>query len=798
MPLPIEEVLPEVIDAAREGPVVLVAPPGAGKTTRVPPALVDEGIAGRGAVWVVQPRRVAARAVARRIASERGSGLGEEVGYHVRFDKKAGSACRIVAVTEGILLRRLQADPFLEGVGAVVFDEFHERRLGSDLALALCRELVEEVRDDLALVVMSATMDPEPVAAWLGARVVHSEGRAYPVTVERLPRHDADHRPSAVADRVAWGVRRALEQLGGEGDVLTFLPGVRTIQWTAERLVELPVEVVPLYGALSAAEQDRALRPGEGQRVVLATNLAETSLTVPGVRAVVDSGLAKVVHHDPTTGLDRLVTERISLASADQRSGRAGRVAEGWALRLWTEREERAMAAELAPEVARLELAGTVLQVLAWGQHPDRFGWFQAPPAHHVAQALALLEDLGAVGHGALTPRGQQLVNLPLHPRLGGLLLRARMLGHGADGAWLAAMLSEGEGRGRSVPSEGASPSDLVDRLDHLWARGQRPVRERVGRVARRLEGATRSVPTVEEVGRDEALGRAVLAGWPDRVARRREPGGERARMVGGKGVVQRGSAVQAELFVAVEVQPDGADAIVRQASAVDRSWLPTEEAVVSELVDGRVSARSVVRYRDLELGSHPAPIDPVGAAEALAAWGLRHVEEVQPREGAWPQLLARVRACHRWDERVPAVGDELLAELLPVVCRGCRSVGQVRRADWVGALRDVLGWPVWQRVEALAPVRVSLPRGRSAKVDWSGERPVVRARIQEFLGMADTPRVGEGREPVLLHLLAPNQRVQQITDDLRGFWAGSYRDVRKDLRGRYPKHAWPEDPTRM
>ena len=794
--LPIDEVLSDVIDAVSAGPVVLVAPPGAGKTTRVPPTLVDRGEV-EGQVWVVQPRRVAARAVARRIAAERGERVGDEVGYHVRFDRRVSDRSRIVAVTEGILLRKLQADPFLEGIGAVVFDEFHERRLGSDLALGLCRELVREVRDDLRLVVMSATMDPAPVATWLDARVVHSEGRAYPVTLERLLRPDDRADPAGIADLVAWGVRRALDEVGGRGDVLAFLPGVRTIQWTAERLADLPVEVVPLYGALSPVEQDRALRPGDGQRVVLATNLAETSLTVPGVRAVVDSGWAKVMHHDPTTGLDQLVTERISLASADQRSGRAGRVAEGWALRLWTEREERALAAALAPEVERLELAGTLLQLLAWGQAPAAFPWLQAPPDHHVAAGLDLLEQLGAVERGTITGRGRRLASLPLHPRLGRLLLEAHRLGHGAEGAQLAAWLSERGGGGRRREAGGHTPSDLVDGLQAFLSNGPRGARAAVRKVAERLQRAVARDPvTHADVGRDEALGRAVLAAWPDRVARRREPGSSRARMVGGKGVVQEGSSVRSELFVAVEVQPGGADAVVRQASAVDEAWLTTEERVVGQLVDGVVSARRVRTYCDLELASHPAPFDPDEAVHALVAWGEGHLDDVVPSDGSFPQLLARARLARRFDERVPAIDDDLLCTLLPVTCRGCRSLAQVRRADWVGALRDQLGWPVWQRIEALAPPRIRLPRGRSAAVDYLGERPVVRVRIQEVLGLVTTPRVGEGAEPVLLHLLAPNQRVQQITDDLEGFWRGSYRDVRKELRGRYPKHAWPEDPT--
>jgi len=780
--LPIDEVLPEVIGRSSEGPVVLVAPPGAGKTTRVPPALLSE-VAGE--VWLVEPRRVAARAAARRIAREQGCRLGDAVGYQVRFDRKRGPHTRLVAVTEGILLRRLQADPFLEGIDAVVFDEFHERRLDADLGLALVQALRRELREELRVVVMSATLDPGPVAEWLGGAVVHSEGRAYPVEVRHLPRPDERR----VADRVADGVREALAH---PGDVLAFLPGVRDILHTAERLVRVDAEVLPLYGALSPADQDKVLTPGAGRRVVLATNLAESSLTVPGVRSVVDSGLAKQLQHDAGTGLDRLETVRIPLDSADQRAGRAGREAPGLCLRLWTERQTQALAARQVPEIARLDLAGPALQLLAWGEDPRSFAWFEAPPAHHLEAAMELLGLLGAVEGGRLTARGKALAELPLHPRLGQLLLEAATRGHGEEGAWVAALLSERDPL-RGAVGVGVSGSDLLDRVDALrGGAGHRGAREALKRVASRL---VRLAPRGGARGeRAEAVGRAVLAAWPDRVVCRREAGSPRGVMVGGKGVVQEGSAVRDRLFVAVDVQP-GPEAVVRQASAVEESWLPLEERVVSELVKGKVAARRVVAYRDLELSSHPAPVDRADAAQALVAWGEAHLDALLPVTDAWAQLRGRLAAAQRHDARYPDVDDAWLRTLLPVVCRRCRSAAQVRQADWAGAVRDALGWPLWSRLEQLVPERVKLPRGRSAKVDWSGPRPVVKVRIQHVLGLHDTPKVGGGREPVLLHLLAPNQRVQQITDDLAGFWAGSYHEVRKQLRARYPKHAWPEHP---
>jgi ATP-dependent helicase HrpB len=618
----------------------------------------------------------------------------------------------------------------------------------------------------------------------MGGVGVHSEGRAYPVDVHYLPR--PDERP--VADVVADGVRRALRH---DGDVLAFLPGARSIRWTAERLAGCGAEVVPLYGALSADAQDRALRPGAGRRVVLATNLAESSLTVPGVRTVVDAGWVKQLEHDPGTGLDRLRRVRIPVDSADQRAGRAGREAPGRCLRLWTERQQAAMAPRQLPEVARLDLAGPALQLLAWGDDPSTFAWFEVPPEHHLDAALELLDRLGARHQGRITATGRQLAALPLHPRLGVLLVEAARRGHAELGAWAAALLSERDPL--SGPPEGPSTgSDLLDRVEAVRAgQGRGGARQAVAQVAKRLVGLA---PRPEErVDADEALGRAVLAAWPDRVVRRRDDG-VRGRMVGGKGVSLERSRVRSELLVAVDASP-GSEAEVRVASPVRAAWLPTEERVVAELVGTKVSARRVVAYGDLELSSHPAPVDRRAAGQALERWGHDHPQAVQPTGEGWSQLLGRLRWARGHDQRLPEVDDELIRSLLPLVCAGKRSVAEVQSADWVGALRDTLGWPLFQRLQQLAPERIDLPKGRSAALDWSGPRPVLAVQLQRLLGLRRTPRVGDGREPVLLHLLAPNRRVAQITDDLEGFWTGSYAEVRKQLRARYPKHAWPEDP---
>jgi ATP-dependent helicase HrpB len=789
-PLPIDEVLPDVVAAVRRaGAAVIVAPPGAGKTTRVPPALLGE-VAGQ--IWVVQPRRVAARAAARRMAAERGEPVGRTVGFQVRFDRVGGVDTRIWVVTEGILLRRLQQDPLLDGVGAVLLDEVHERSLDGDLALAFLRE-VREARPELVVVAMSATVAPGPLAGFLSsgggaAPVIVSEGRTFPVQVAHIDHPD----PRPVEDTVADGVRRVLAE--SDGEVLAFLPGVREIRRASERLAGFDVDVVPLYGDLPPEVQDRALAPGPRRRVVLATNVAETSVTVPGVRIVVDGGLARRPRRDPGTGLDRLDTVAISRASADQRAGRAGRTAPGRALRLWTEREHRARDDFDPPEVQRVDLTGPVLQLMAWGADPRRFGWFEPPPAEAVESALALLADLGAVDPaGGLTALGQTLAGLPLHPRLGRMLVVGAELGHAADAALAAAILAERDvGRRADV----ASGSDVLDRVDDVRA-GRADGRAAL-RVARQLERLVRDGGGA--VGGEEALGRAVLAGWPDRVVRRRTPDSDRGRMVGGRGVrLDPASAVTAaELFVAVSAadEPGEPDARVRVASAVERSWL-TEDVAVEVGWDAEadaVRARRVHRYRDLVLASHPTRVDGEAAARCLAEVAARDPEAAMPASEGFQSLRARLRFLEARDGERWAID---WAGVAAEVCRGCGSLAALRRADWVGATRDALGWVQWQELQRRAPERVAVPSGRSVALDWgaAGGEPVLAVRIQELFGARDTPTVDDGRVRVKLHLLAPNGRPQQITDDLGGFWVRTWPEVRKELRARYPKHAWPEDP---
>lgn len=801
--LPVDAVLPDVVAALRSAPAVIVtAPPGSGKTTRVPPALLDAGVAP-GKVLLLQPRRAAARMVARRIAWERGGAVGQEVGYAVRFDKKVSAATRLEVLTEGLLNRRIQADPFLEGVGVVVLDEVHERSIHTDLALALVAEVQREARDDLKLVVMSATLDPGPLRRFLGegTRVVHAEGRTYPVDV------GFDERPDErrLGARVAGAVRGALAA-SGEGHVLAFLPGVKEIAWTAEALGRVDgVDVLPLHGRLPATEQDRALAPSARRKVVLSTNLAETSVTLDGVRAVVDSGLARVPVHDPATGLTRLETQPISRASADQRAGRAGRTGPGRCHRLWTLNTHNLRPGFLVPEIQRADLSPLVLEVLAWGRDPADFGWFEAPPAAAVGRAMGLLRQLGAVDDAGLTALGRALAALPLHPRLGRVVLAGQASGCLRAAAGAAALATEADPWARDRGAlQAAAEDDLLGRLARIdGARsGADPralarvcaVRDQLMRVVGGGRGGDPADPAVLD---------ALVAGFPDRVGLRRDGGGRRYQLAGGSGAALpphgSGAAPACLIAVALQGQGRGAEALIRVAAPLDPARLPATEAVEVSWDAARegVVAERVLRFGALVLRSRPAdaPPDAERAAALLAEHAGKDLERALAPSDAARALQHRVAFLRRVrpDLGLPDLGD--LRGLLPGLCVGLRSLRQLRALDLGRALRDQLDWQQRQAVETLAPTHLTLPTGRSAAVcyDPPDQPPVVRARIQQMFGCERSPQVAG--EAVVMHLLAPNNRPTQVTGDLAGFWRGSYADVRKDLRGRYPKHAWPEDP---
>lgn len=801
--LPVDAVLDDVVAALRSSPSVIVtAPPGSGKTTRVPPALLDAGVAP-GKVLLLQPRRAAARMVARRIAWERGGSVGQEVGYAVRFDKKVSGATRLEVLTEGLLNRRIQADPFLDGVGVVVLDEVHERSIHTDLALALVAEVQREARDDLKLVVMSATLDPAPLRRFLGeeTRVVRAEGRTYPVEVAFEARPD-ERRLGA---RMAGAVRRALDA-ETEGHVLAFLPGVKEIAWTAEALGRVEgVDVLPLHGRLPAREQDRALAPSERRKVVLSTNLAETSVTLDGVRAVVDSGLARVPVYDAATGLTRLETQPISRASADQRAGRAGRTGPGRCHRLWTINTHNLRPGFLVPEIQRADLSPLVLEVLAWGKHPGAFGWFEAPPAAAVGRAMTLLRQLGAVDASGLTALGRELAALPLHPRLGRVVLAGQVAGCLRAAAGAAALATEPDPWSRDRGGlRAAAEDDLLGRLSRLdGARSGadpraldrvRAVRDQLMRVVGGGRGGDPADPSVLD---------ALVAGFPDRVGLLRAGDGRRYQLAGGSGarMPPRGSEITPPCLIAVELQGQGRgkEALIRVAAPLDPArLLATESVEVTWDPERRgVVAQRVRRFGALVLKARPAdtPPDPIQAAALLAKHAARDPGKALSPSDSATALQHRVAFLRRVrpDLELPDLSD--LGALLPDLCAGLRSIKQLRALDLGQALRARLDWRQRQAVDTLAPTRLALPTGRTAAVSYDppDQPPVVRARIQQMFGCPQSPRVAG--EPVVLHLLAPNNRPAQVTRDLAGFWRGSYADVRKDLRGRYPKHAWPEDP---
>lgn len=828
-PLPIDQSLPEVIAAlTRSKTVLLMAPPGSGKTTRVPPALLEMLRSG-GEVVVLEPRRLAARAAAQRVAQEIGCELGGLVGYQVRGDSRISKATRIRFVTEGVLVRQMVQDPFLEGVAAVCLDEFHERHLEGDLALAMLNEARTTVREDLLLCVMSATLDPVPLQDYLlGAEVVEADGRLHPVDVQHLPRASSDDLDVLV--RVA--VEQALADT--DGDVLVFLPGVGEISRAQGALANLRsrlgVEVLPLHGRLDLKEQTRAIRPLDGRKVVLSTNVAESSLTIAGVTAVVDSGLARELRFDRGRGVDVLEKTRISLASATQRAGRAGRTGPGRCYRLWTAAEERGMRPHSLPDVQRVDLCGSALSVRAFaGRDPVDFGWFESPPHDALRGADQLLERLGAidVSKGTMTAFGSQLLQMPLHPRFGAVVLEGRKLGCAHAAATAATLLSDAEQLGRGASQRGASferGADLHEAVDAFLLAEQRSFPEGLCRefgshpgVARSLQqNRNRLVP--RGIGNDERsrdttnLNRCLLRGFPDRVVRRAAPvSGNEVRtgtMVGGRGVTLPAAADGEELILALRLHETGRQ---QRSQAVLTAILtmPDLEAVAASalttVIDaqldesaGRVIAVRQHRYLDLTLRS----------ARGGEVTGARARELLLPvlAGDPWRWLgeqkdLRRLIARLQWlVERMPEVEWPIIDDAAVATA----SIDMLSGTD-LKSLRDarvkelVLAKLTQQQQRTLkqaAPDRIELPTGRAAVVDYSAEAgPTVAARLQEFFGLPEVARLAGGRVPVVLQLLAPNGRPVQVTTDLASFWQNVYPQVRKELSRRYPRHSWPEDP---
>lgn len=831
-PLPIDAVLPELVSLVRSNPAVVVrAPTGSGKTTRIPPALLDGAMGGSGQLVMLEPRRIAARAAAQRIAFERGCQIGDEVGYVVRFDQMVGPATRIKLVTDGVLLRMLQENSFLEGIHIVIFDEFHERGLNADLALAMVRRVQQTVRPDLRIVVMSATLAEQSLADFFDScPVVEAHGRLFPIEISYRPADD----PRPLEIRIAGAVESVIDRT--PGDLLVFLPGLAEIRRAAKQLGSLAVArdlaVMELYGDLPMEQQDSVLAPITRRKVVLATNVAETSLTISGITAVIDSGLARVLRYEPSVGLDRLVLSKISRAAADQRAGRAGRAQPGICVRLWTERDHDARPGAEQPEVQRVDLASALLELHAWGEtDPRQFPWFEPPSEESVQQAEAVLSRLGAISNHRITELGQKMVQIPAHPRLARLLIEGRRCGVADQAALTCALLSERDpfqierapaGQSRLSATTRRSSSDVVDRVLALEdfertgrlnsAVGQlKPAAARhVLRVRdqlRKLVRGQRQSAVTDLHAIDDGLRQSIFVAFSDRLARRREPKSRGAVVAGGRGVrlSNSSSVVDAPLFVCVEVSADKSESLVHLASAVERAWLSadgftTEEQLHFDEASERVVAVRRTSWQGLVLEEVPlnVPSDQ-RVASVLSAAAIGSLGLVVPRDDIeYTNLIARIGCLREWmpELDLPMIDDAQIRRWLPEISLGMRSFAELRRAPWVDLIKGKLTFGQLQSLDRHAPERLAVPSGSRIALKYELNRPPVLAvRIQELFGLPETPRIAGGRVAVLLHLLGPNMRPQQVTDDLQSFWNTTYPKIRSELRRRYPKHSWPEDP---
>jgi len=812
--LPVTEALPALRAAlSNASNAVLIAPPGAGKTTIVPLALMEEAWAAEGRILVLEPRRVAARAAARRMASLLGEDQpGGTIGLATRLDRQFSDRTRVEVVTEGLLVRRLQTDPGLEGVAAIFFDEAHERNLDTDLALALALDLQRALRPELRLLAMSATLDGASFAGLMSeggrpAPVIESLGRAYPVEIRHRARDLRD--PRDLPEAMASAIREAL--VAHPGDVLAFLPGWGEIRRTAERLGGLDALVLPLHGELPPTEQDRALTPApDGQRkVVLATSIAETSLTVPGVRIVVDGGYRRAPRLDAASGLSRLVTLRIGKAAAEQRAGRAGRTAPGVAIRLWTEALHRGLPQADRPEILEAELSGLALDCAAWGAEPGALAFLDAPPAGTMAAARGLLRDLDALDDaGRITETGRRMARLGTHPRLARMMLAAEGSAEKALAAELAALLEERDPlRGREAPADIGLRLDLLAGGDHAAA--DRGAVQRIRRAAslhRRRLGIGNGVVAEGDAG---AL---LAAGFPDRIAARRGAMDGAFRLASGQGarIIGVDPLAKAPLLAVADLEIAGTEARIRMAAPLDRAVLEArfperlrrEEGAAFDARTGAVLARRRLRFGPLVLEESPLPqADPAAMAaaltEAVATRGLRDLP--------WTEAARQTRARIGWMRQVegdawPDFSDEMLVasaqEWLAPHLSGLTRLQELAGLDLSQILLGLLPWEARRLLDQALPARLALPAGRSAAIDYAREVPTLEARAQHLFGLPGLPLLAAGRVPLQVALLSPAGRPIAITGDLAAFWAGSWAEVRKEMRGRYPKHAWPENPA--
>lgn len=821
VPLPIDPLLPELVRTlARDKSVVLEAPPGAGKTTRAPRALLDAN-AVDGEIVVLEPRRLAARLAARRVADELGEKLGETVGYTVRFEDVSSKRTRIRFVTEGVLTRRLTADPELRGVGAVFLDELHERHLQGDVALALLRRLQRTKRSDLRLVAMSATLDAAPVASYLGCEVLRSEGKRFDVAIEHLAAPDERKLELQIASAV-----RSLANAGLDGHVLVFLPGAAEIRRALEACEKVAADhdlaLLPLHGDLSPADQDRAVGASNKRKVILSTNVAESSVTIDGVVAVIDAGLVRVVRHAPWSGLPAIGLEKTSRASATQRAGRAGRTRPGRALRLYTKGDFDTRPEHDTPEIRRVDLAQTLLELRAAGIRD--LEWLDAPKEDAMRAAEELLDRLGATKRGDVTDVGRRMLAFPLHPRQARLLVEAEKRGVADDGCVLAALVGERDlrasskarfgDRGSRTDDIATERSDLLALLDLFHeAEGSgfaNHALRAIGLDAGSVHAVDRARKQLARIVRaqrddkatDEALLMSVLAGFPDRVARRKRQGSrDLALAQGGVAELAETSAVRdAPWMVAVDAEVRAGKTLVRIASEIEPEWLiDLFEDRIKEMADvsfddakSRVVGGSKMVYDALAIAESPGfdANDPRATDLLFAKATARGARAFAP-EGALDRWLARARFAATQDPAIVAPTDEVVSATLRELCVGKTSFREIEDGDLLSTLKAKTG--TCGRIDELAPEKITLANGRSARIEYEeGKPPWVESYLQDFIGTKTTPKAG--RVPLVLHLLAPNKRAVQVTTDLEGFWQRHYPGIRKELMRKYPRHSWPED----
>jgi ATP-dependent helicase HrpB len=806
--LPVLEILPslrEVLESHRL--VILTAPPGAGKSTLVPLELLREPwLAGAGIV-MLQPRRLAARAVASRMAAQLSEPVGKTVGYQVRLERKTSKDTRLEVVTEGILTRRLQSDPTLEGIGLVIFDEFHERSLHADTALALIREVQAALRDDLRVLVMSATLNAENLSRVLGdAPVISSAGRAFPVEIKYAPRDPEDTIRAVVST-----VRRALED--HVGDVLVFLPGAAEIARVERMLEDIQADVQPLYGDLPLEAQQAAIMPGPTRRVVLATNIAETSLTIEGVRVVIDSGLARASRFDQGSGFTKLETVRITRDSADQRAGRAGRVAPGICYRLWSESTHAGMIAQRNPEMLEADLAPFALELAAWGSSEADLQWVTPPPATAMKQARGLLTNLQALEPnqtvGKITSHGRAMHALGTHPRLAHLLLEGKRLGFAALTCDLAALLEERD------PLPRDAGADAMLRLEALrsWRMNQGSSGANTNAL-KRIDQLATSYRSKLEVQANQGLlepltvGRLIALAFPERIAQQRTGARERYKLASGRGVkLPPQDVLSNDSWLAVAHLDAGSDeGRIFLAAPIDPRDVQTEsrDVIAWDARTGTLMVQREQRIGELVLETKPlVNIPEETRAKALCEAIRREGLEVLPWTEHTRQVQARAASLRLWrfDEDLPDLSDTALTntleDWLAPFLTGIRKRDDFAKLDLETALKSALTYQQAQRLETLAPSKMHVPSGSNIKLEYAmdGGTPVLAVRLQEVFGLLETPTINEGRIAVLLHLLSPAYRPVQVTQDLRSFWQNTYLNVRKELGRRYPKHSWPQDP---